>query len=312
MPSERSARTSSHAVRRAAGSKPVVGSSRKTSSGSPTSATPRSRRRFWPPDSVFTRASAFSRSPTSSITSSTSRGCAVVAGEHPVHLAHRERRRQLRVLQHDADPLAKGRARLPRDRRRARVTSPPSRGPIALEDLDRRRLAGAVRAEQAEHLARLARRSRCRAPPRRRRSACGARGRGSPQRRSRVEVAARPSPPAGSPGRARARRARSPSSPAGGRPWRRGRRRPRAPRAARRASRPARAAARSRSARRCADAIASAVWRARGAGSSARARAASGSAASRSPSARACSTPLRCSSRSSSGSPGAASAWRQR
>ena len=68
-------RTISQAFRRACGSKPVVGSSRKTRSGSPTSARPRSRRRFWPPESVFTRASRFASSPTSSITSSTSRGC---------------------------------------------------------------------------------------------------------------------------------------------------------------------------------------------------------------------------------------------
>ena len=60
MPSERSERIMSHAARRAAGSKPVVGSSRKTSSGLPTSATPRSSRRFWPPESVLTRASRFS------------------------------------------------------------------------------------------------------------------------------------------------------------------------------------------------------------------------------------------------------------
>ena len=38
-------------------------------------ATPRSSRRFCPPESVFTRAFRFSPSPTSSITSSTSRGC---------------------------------------------------------------------------------------------------------------------------------------------------------------------------------------------------------------------------------------------
>ena len=46
----RSERIVSHAARRAAGSKPVVGSSRKISSGSPTSARPRSSRRCWPPE----------------------------------------------------------------------------------------------------------------------------------------------------------------------------------------------------------------------------------------------------------------------
>ena len=46
------------AARRAAGSNPVVGSSRKTSSGSPTSASARSRRRSWPPESRRERTSA--------------------------------------------------------------------------------------------------------------------------------------------------------------------------------------------------------------------------------------------------------------
>ena len=100
-------------MRRADGSKPVVGSSRNTSSGSPTSATPRSSRRFCPPERVFTRASALSASPTSSITSSTGRGRLEVAREHPVHLPHAERGGQLGVLQHDPDPLAVRRAAPP-------------------------------------------------------------------------------------------------------------------------------------------------------------------------------------------------------
>ena len=51
----------SHAWRRADGSKPVVGSSRKSSSGSPTRATPTSRRRSWPPERLPARSSAFAR-----------------------------------------------------------------------------------------------------------------------------------------------------------------------------------------------------------------------------------------------------------
>ena len=42
---------------------------------------PRSSRRFWPPESVFTRASRFSSSPTSRTTSSTVARLRVVAGE---------------------------------------------------------------------------------------------------------------------------------------------------------------------------------------------------------------------------------------
>ena len=51
-----------------------VGSSRKISSGSPISASARSRRRRWPPESRRARTSRSSPRPTSSITSSTFRG----------------------------------------------------------------------------------------------------------------------------------------------------------------------------------------------------------------------------------------------
>ena len=148
MPSDASERIMSQAARRAAGSKPVVGSSRKMSSGSPTSATPRSRRRFCPPESVFDRASASPSSPTSSITSSTSRGCSVVAGEHAVRLGDGEVRPELRVLQDDADPLAETARRARAGSKPSTSTSPPSRCAVALEDLDRRGLAGAVRPEK--------------------------------------------------------------------------------------------------------------------------------------------------------------------
>ncbi len=76
----------------------------------------------------------------------------VVAREHAMHLADGEQRRVLRVLEDDADALAK------RGRRVARVVA-EHRGnagvapAVALEDLDGRRLAGAVRAEEPEDLA---------------------------------------------------------------------------------------------------------------------------------------------------------------
>src|SRR5581483_774709 len=79
-------------------------------------------------------------------------GLGVVAGEHRVRLVDREARPQLRVLQHDADPLAELRAGPLRVvPQHAHVAGVPVA--VALEDLDRRRLPGAVRPEQAEHLA---------------------------------------------------------------------------------------------------------------------------------------------------------------
>ena len=56
------------------GSKPVVGSSRKSSSGLPTMPSATSTRRRCPPDSCRSLASAFSVSPTAAMTSSGSRG----------------------------------------------------------------------------------------------------------------------------------------------------------------------------------------------------------------------------------------------
>ncbi len=76
----------------------------------------------------------------------------VVAGEDPVHLAHGQDGPELGLLQDDADPLP--------ERPLAAAGVEAEHGdlaavalPVALEDLDRRRLAGAVRAEQAEDLA---------------------------------------------------------------------------------------------------------------------------------------------------------------
>ena len=67
-------RINSQVIRRAAGSSPVVGSSRNSNNGFPTIPRPISSRRCCPPESFFTLTSALSRSPTSSITSSTARG----------------------------------------------------------------------------------------------------------------------------------------------------------------------------------------------------------------------------------------------
>src|SRR5437870_290075 len=79
-----------HAWRRAEGSKPVVGSSRNSSSGSPMRPRARSRRRCWPPESVFTRLSALASRPTSETTSSYRAGPPVAPGVHADYLADRE------------------------------------------------------------------------------------------------------------------------------------------------------------------------------------------------------------------------------
>ena len=151
LPSSRSERIVSHAVRRAAGSKPVVGSSRKISSGSPTSASPKSSRRRCPPESFRTTRSAFS-SQADDVDHLVDRPrVLVVAAEEREALARGEVLVHRRRLQHDAD------ARAPVARRAGGIGAEHRHGAsvaasVALEDLDRRRLAGAVRAEQREDL----------------------------------------------------------------------------------------------------------------------------------------------------------------
>ena len=143
-----------HAARRATGSKPVVGSSRKTRSGSPTSARPTSRRRRWPPDRRPTRSSAFSSRPTSSIVSATGRGLRVVRRPQRERLAHGQLGLRLALLQDDPDPRAPGAvAVLGIDAEHAHVAAVALAK--ALEDLDRRRLARPVGAEEGEDLAAL-------------------------------------------------------------------------------------------------------------------------------------------------------------
>ena len=76
----------------------------------------------------------------------------VVAGEDPVHLAHGQHRPELGLLQDDADALAErplGAAGVEAEHGHLAAVALA----VALEDLDGRRLAGAVRAEQAEDLA---------------------------------------------------------------------------------------------------------------------------------------------------------------
>src|SRR5262249_24613421 len=84
----------------------------------------------------------------------------VVAGEQRDHLAYRQIRVQLRLLQHDPDPLAPlPAARLAPPRAGGlRADAEPGGAPavpvaVALQDLDRGRLASAIRPEQGEDLA---------------------------------------------------------------------------------------------------------------------------------------------------------------
>ncbi len=142
----------SHAWWRAAGSKPVVGSSRKTSSGSPISASATSSRRTCPPESWSARASRFSARPTSSIVSADRSRMRVVAGVKLDELADRQ------LGGHRARTAAPGRSGHASRRRRA--AGPAEHAhlaadalAVALEDLDGRRLAGPVGSEEREHLA---------------------------------------------------------------------------------------------------------------------------------------------------------------
>ena len=144
---------------RACGSKPVVGSSRKISSGSPTAPSPRSSRRRWPPESVRTRASRFSVE-ADELDDLVDRRAA--AGSSRRRARGSRRRVRVGYIADDwrTTPI-RSRQSPPALRRvdaehldLARVALA-----VALEDLDRRRLAGAVRAEQAEDLAALRSRS---------------------------------------------------------------------------------------------------------------------------------------------------------
>ena len=97
----------------------------------------------------FTSASRFSSSPTSATTSRGSRGAR--SSRRTVECSSTLRRVQRGRLEHDADPVAPAAApsagSTPSTDDLARVASS-----VALEDLDGRRLPGAVGAEQAEHL----------------------------------------------------------------------------------------------------------------------------------------------------------------
>ena len=140
-----------HAWRRADGSKPVVGSSRKSRSGSPTRARARSRRRRWPPESSLTR-SALLAGQAHELDELAGRAPArVVAPVHGEDLRHGQLGLGGGLLQDDADALAqRPLAVLGVVAEHAHLAG--AAGAVALEDLGRGGLARAVGAEEAEDL----------------------------------------------------------------------------------------------------------------------------------------------------------------
>ena len=148
----------SHIRWRACGSSPVVGSSRSSRSGSLMSARPSERRRFMPPESSPGLALAFDCSAAKSSSFGT-RSSIVVARQAEVGavdaqvLGAGEVGVEAVELGDDADPLLRL-AHLRRQRQAERLDRAAVGAGQAEADADRRRLAGAVRADHAEALAR--------------------------------------------------------------------------------------------------------------------------------------------------------------
>ena len=144
----------SQSCRRDCGSRPVVGSSRNSSSGSPTRAQATASRCFWPPESLPTQASAFSSSDTRRDGLVGVEAAAVEAAEQRERLADGQLLGEARLLQRDADAFPDGGV-VAAPAQAEDLDLAGGRGEQPFEDLDRRGLAGAVGAEQAEALARL-------------------------------------------------------------------------------------------------------------------------------------------------------------
>ena len=153
-PSSRSRPRIARVAARPSTSMPAVGSSSATSSGRPTSASASPRRCRSPPDMRRYRVRAACPSSPTSVKQLVRRArVAVERAVEPQHLARRHPRVDpAAALEHQPDPrpvVPRGRRRIgPEDADRSAIGSP-----VALEDLDRRRLAGAVRPEERERLA---------------------------------------------------------------------------------------------------------------------------------------------------------------
>ena len=144
----------SQSWRRDCGSRPVVGSSRNSSSGSPTSAQATASRCFCPPESSPTQDLAFSSSETWAMASLGFDPLAVEAAEERERFADGELFGEPRLLQRDADALADFVVLLAPA---AAEHFDFAGGGVeqAFEDFDRGGLAGAVGPEQAEAFALL-------------------------------------------------------------------------------------------------------------------------------------------------------------
>ena len=151
-PRRLSASTISQIWRRECGSSPVVGSSRKSSSGSPTRAQASDSRCFWPPERVRTRAPGLLGQADAGERLGRVEAAGVEAAEEGEDLADLELLGELRLLQLDAEPRAQ-RAAVAPPALAEHLDLPGARREQPLEDLDRRRLARPVRPEQAEALA---------------------------------------------------------------------------------------------------------------------------------------------------------------
>ena len=193
-------RTRSWNSRRASGSKPAVGSSRNSSSGRPTMPIATSSRRRWPPDSVGSSGRPASVSPTAAISSSgvpRPRAVAVssTARSSEPRCASSSRTRHLPWSRHDCSTMptrARHRSSPCAGSMPSTATRPGRPLPEALEDLDRRGLAGPVRAEQRQHLAAVHAEGHVVQHLGRRRTACGGPRRPAPSscsvRQSRLTV----------------------------------------------------------------------------------------------------------------------------
>ncbi len=147
----------------------TVGSSSTSSFGLLTSATAKRTRWVCPPESFCVRCAAISASPVSSSVSSTSSGAGTARPPSRPARAPRGRgsRRRSAASRRPIPASIAARRRAAQDRHAAAV------GLGQAEDhVDRGRLAGAVRAQQGDRLARRRSRGRCRAPLRSSRSSC--------------------------------------------------------------------------------------------------------------------------------------------
>ena len=143
-----------HSCRRDCGSRPVVGSSRNSRSGSPASAQASDSRCFWPPDSLPTQLVALALELDEREQLVDRLPAIVERPEQAQRLLDRQLVGELRLLQLDAEALAQlALVALPAQPEHFDLARIGRQQPF--EDLDRRRLPGAVRTEQPEALAAL-------------------------------------------------------------------------------------------------------------------------------------------------------------